>query len=658
MKVKCINIRKSMGVVGVIVVLVLTSLFCFYNDLWYIASGDGRVYFSSGINWNDSIELTNKTVMQTYITTRAEISHFGFVFRKEGTFEPEANIHINIKDGKTGELLQQWDTSIENQVSEEYMYSTTNYRMQNVFLGDRGRTINIEITTQNIGEKGKVYSAISKDGMQYGKLTVDGKQDNKQLAVNIYGATKYIGTIFICTSIMFLGILIVLYFLIRQKKIKAENIFLILGAWLGVLFLLLFTPGTEPDSDAHFATAYYDANVLMGKKDAVDENGNVMMRKDDLTKDRLTTTAGLHNINVVKENILKKTHNTEYAPYYRGRLSVPLGAHFPQALGIVIGIQLNLSATGTAYMGKIFALIFYLICCYLGVRLIPFGKAILATCALLPFSLEMATSYSYDCEVLALSFLMIGYVLYLACEKKQVNMRDILVWLILTCWIGPVKVVYVLLGGLILLVPCSSYKNKKMYIIAITATALAGGVSIVLSRLSFVTTVVSGSEAEYYTINMFLQDIPRGLLMIGHAVKLYLADWLAQMFGSMYSWLDVKLPFTFVIIYVVLILAGGIREENEKLGLNTIQKMIMIVSVVLITGGIFAGLMFGWTSGDAVAVEGIQGRYFLPIIPLITLLLRNKVIVSKRNLEGYILWGVGIAQYLTYCNLYSLIMNR
>ena len=96
----------------------------------------------------------------------------------------------------------------------------------------------------------------------------------------------------------------------------------------------------------------------------------------------------------------------------------------------------------------------------------------------------------------------------------------------------------------------------------------------------------------------------------------------------------------------------------EKLGLNTIQKMIMIVSVVLITGGIFAGLMFGWTSGDAVAVEGIQGRYFLPIIPLITLLLRNKVIVSKRNLEGYILWGVGIAQYLTYCNLYSLIMNR
>ena len=43
---------------------------------------------------------------------------------------------------------------------------------------------------------------------------------------------------------------------------------------------------------------------------------------------------------------------------------------------------------------------------------------IMAVIALFPMSLELAASYSYDCEVNALSFLFIAYTMYLIFEKK------------------------------------------------------------------------------------------------------------------------------------------------------------------------------------------------------------------------------------------------
>lgn len=62
-------------------------------------------------------------------------------------------------------------------------------------------------------------------------------------------------------------------------------------------------------------------------------------------------------------------------------------------------------------------------------------------------------------------------------------------------------------------------------------------------------------------------------------------------------------------------LVVSIRSESEKYEITKIQKGILGGTSLLIAGGIVAGLMFGWTLKDSVAVEGIQGRYFLPVLP-------------------------------------------
>jgi len=36
------------------------------------------------------------------------------------------------------------------------------------------------------------------------------------------------------------------------------------------------------------------------------------------------------------------------------------------------------------------------------------------------------------------------------------------------------------------------------------------------------------------------------------------------------------------------------------------------------------GMLIGWTNKGASSIEGVQGRYFLPALPLFLLALRNK----------------------------------
>ena len=117
--------------------------------------------------------------------------------------------------------------------------------------------------------------------------------------------------------------------------------------------------------------------------------------------------------------------------------------------------------------------------------------------------------------------------------------------------------------------------------------------------------------------------------------------------------MDINLPFTFAILYVVLMVVVSIRSESEKYEITKIQKGILGGTSLLIAGGIVAGLMFGWTLKDSVAVEGI-----LPVLPAFMLLLRNKWIVSKKSMGNWAIVAIGVLQYITYLKLYVFIISR
>lgn len=97
--------------------------------------------------------------------------------------------------------------------------------------------------------------------------------------------------------------------------------------------------------------------------------------------------------------------------YGHAPMDVSLHAYLPQALGITLGRLLSLGQVLTIYLGRLCNLAFFVLCGWLAVRLAPFGKMAFFGAALLPMTLELVSSLSYDGFAISLGFLCTAYVM-------------------------------------------------------------------------------------------------------------------------------------------------------------------------------------------------------------------------------------------------------
>ncbi len=81
------------------------------------------------------------------------------------------------------------------------------------------------------------------------------------------------------------------------------------------------------------------------------------------------------------------------------------------ALGITIACILGLSAYFTFQIGRLFSFAYFILAVYYAIRLMPFGKQMIATIALIPQNLHIMASYSYDVFTTYL-IMTISYCLY------------------------------------------------------------------------------------------------------------------------------------------------------------------------------------------------------------------------------------------------------
>ena len=65
----------------------------------------------------------------------------------------------------------------------------------------------------------------------------------------------------------------------------------------------------------------------------------------------------------------------------------------------------------------------------------------------------------------------------------------------------------------------------------------------------------------------------------------------------------------------------------------------------------FAFTPVGWPT-----IEGVQGRYFLPVIVFLVIFIRNKKIIIKNNLNRYFIMFIIILQTITVINILGALI--
>ena len=91
-----------------------------------------------------------------------------------------------------------------------------------------------------------------------------------------------------------------------------------------------------------------------------------------------------------------------------------------------------------------------------------------------------------------------------------------------------------------------------------------------------------------------------------------------------------------------------IRRKDEQLGvLSASEKLWMWLLGGLTCALAALSILFSWTPLTSSTIEGVQGRYFIPALPLFFLAIRGNGLSRPANSDKYIVF---------FCIYYNLLM--
>lgn len=317
-------------------------------------------------------------------------------------------------------------------------------------------------------------------------------------------------------------------------------------------------------------------------------------------------------------------------------LSISTIAYIFQYLFIKIGMVLNLPFVYVYKLGRLSNVLLYAILGFFAIRHLKAGKRIFFLFALMPTAMMAAITYTYDAWVNGFSFLAMSYLLGMWFDKQEkIKWKDYIIMLAAFIFASMPKAIYIPFILLAVLIPSNRFRNKKeMYIMKGIVCA-----AFLIMLSSFVWPTVSNPQAEgdsrggdtsvagqlvyifshpwYYT-KLLLSSIGKtfysftigaeGLARMGHFSKL-----------ANTSLIGLALAYT----------VGTDCRLEERVEIKLWQKVSILVVCFGVMCLIWTALYLSYTPVGLNQINGVQGRYYLPITIWILWTLRNQKVINQ-----------------------------
>lgn len=595
-------------------------------------------------------------VKQTFIGTREEVASFDVMF---GTYGRQNESHIFVEFWEEDQLIQKYTLDAASLTDCQMQ----RFDLKNPVVDGKGKEFSILISSDAENSDHAVsLITTEQDLFSEGCFYWNGECQDKDIYFSVNGTSGFLVSLYYLFCIIVVFGVVLLSFFYLKKELTPEKIFLILGITMGTFFAIYFPPFTAPDEQSHIATAYADANRIL-LRDPVDSNGYVYVRQEDADVEIRYDVSQMTFQKLYDDFYMER--NEKIVSYSLQPLNVPVVAHLPQALGIAFSWIIGIGAIPTLYMGKIFGLLFYLFLVYWAIHFMPWGKMILTVIALLPISLELAGSYSYDCMVNAISFLFIGYTMHLIYHKPKLKWTDFGILALLAAILAPCKVAYIFICGIVYLIPKEKVGSTKRHHILGTFVLGVGVLALIANRWSFVLTVFlgqheqSGSNAAVpgFSLMDIIGNPLHSMEMIFNTYFEQGSYYLQTLMGGSLAWLQVQISWVVIAGLVIILLLSAVSVDGDVFKFEAKGKLLIGILCLIMTGGIFLSMWMSFTPDYLSYIAGVQGRYLLPFFPLLIMMLKTKKITWKRNVDGEIGIALFFLLFLSTFDVWTYILK-
>lgn len=601
------------------------------------------------------LNIADNTIVQNIKVIR-DLAKINIMFDE---YKKDSNGKINIS-------IINLDTKEEIQKETIKNSDVKNSQYWSIILEKNVNSINeiaIKITgTEKDSNNSPSVLSASINTYEDGDLFINGEKQNSDLYISLTTNKSMFIKYLYSFIVVLVGIFIATaYVILFIKPIKIHNAFIILATMLGIIYMCLFTPNSMQDERKHINTAIRYSNMFM-LKGYKTEDGNMIKRVDDTTVYGLNDETSISSYYAVITHItdLQKSDDVVEVP---GEMIGNIFQYIPTAVGVTIGRLLRLGYVPTIYIGRICNLIYYVMITYLSIRIAPFGKKMFFVIGMLPVAIHVSGSFSYDAIVISTALCFIAYVLYFAFSDNELTRRKIIFILMLTIILSAAKAgVYVFLLLLLLLIPKKRiYKHRKI----IVSLFLLGLIVIAYfnkEKIMWSVTVTDrklpyfdGDRA--YPFSYVYKDFYGYLRLVINTIVNNFDFYLESLVGGYLCCKNVIISKGIVFGYYIILFLSIILNKDESVKIKRVHKIIMVI-ICFIIFNVFLTVALTWTKYGDKSIWGLSGRYFVPLLPLMLLILRNKNLVFLKDYTYKILFSVCILELLTIFNSMLLVLEN
>lgn len=489
--------------------------------------------------------------------------------------------------------------------------------------------------------------------------------------------------------------------LVLSGEIAVERLYPAAGLALGILYLFVLPPLSAPDEISHYVSAYQLSSRMLGQP-SNDRYGRVLLRPQDAWVEDLEGIFEYEadedgNLQIVPgssdgsvklgESLDESMYRTlwelgvsgQYMPQraevmegarvsslYPPVVTTPL-AYVPAAIGISAARIFKMTTVPLLYLGRFANLLFFVLMTWLAMRRLPFGKEVLAGVALLPMALHLSASFSYDVMIMGCMFLFTAVCLDLAYRKDKVSWADIVVLMVLMAVAGPCKMVYAAMMGLCLLIPVRKFGGWGRWALAALAVGGAWAVSMYLVNSQVIAVYAGGTETYIqwaeepgYSLTLLLHQPMRLLRMFYQTILWQAEHYHLTMIGAYLGNLDkvLDVPYPVIVVFTVCLLELAFRKPGENLEMSKKQRVWVLVVCAGCAAATMGSMLIAWTPVSSKVINGVQGRYFLPFLPVLLMALKNDTVVLTKNRNRSILYLMCCLNGYTLLRLFSIVSMR
>jgi uncharacterized membrane protein len=281
--------------------------------------------------------------------------------------------------------------------------------------------------------------------------------------------------------------------------------------------------------------------------------------------------------------------------------------YLPSVVAIWIGQAARIPILTTLNLSRAANGIIALLISSLAISLACRTRWVIAALAMLPMTSALYASANQDALIISLSLLLVGIIDRIGAERRGASRVELTAVFLLASLIGLARPPYGVLALLPLAISIGSGRRELWVFLGIVSCVAAWTIFSMK-----VTSVNMNGADPGIQITHILQH-PFDILPIAwRTISEFSENYFREFIGVL-GWLDTVLPNWFV-------RGAGIALAASLLGVCAStpgpRPWLAFLIAVLGSGAIFGTQYLTWTRPLAPFVDGVQGRYFIPLAPV------------------------------------------